>query len=642
MNWSRIARTLFLAVCCVGLSGIVGGQVITEFGTPTVRSAPIGIAAGSDGNLWFTEEIANQIGRITTDGIISEFPVPTPNSLVSGMAAGPDGNLWFAEQVGNIGRITTGGIITEFPVSGLYAYPAYIAVGPDGNLWFTEYGGNKIGRITTGGVINEFPIPTANSHPVAIAAGPDGNLWFVEDRGNQVGRITTAGVVTEFPIPSAGSLPNGIAAGPDGNLWFTEVAGNKIGRITTDGVIMEFPVPTAASTPVAISAGPDGNLWFTEQPTQPTNQIGRITVDGVITEFPIPTASCHPFGITAGPDGNLWFTEALADQIGRITTGPTSPQILAVDTNAVAGSSSNLNGVLEAGETVQVAPTWMNTLAMPQSLVGIASNLLGPAGPTYTINDDFADYGSVAGGAMSNCASATGDCFLMTVSGTRPSQHWDATFTELLAVPVTPATTGLPIKTWTLHVGESFPDVPTSNPFYSFVENLFHNGITGGCANGNYCPTNSVTRSQMAVLLMKSKLGATHTPPPATGTVFADVPASDPFAPWIEQLAGFAITGGCGGGNYCPNSPVTRAQMAVFLLKAEHGSSYSPPSCTGIFSDVECTPTPAFAVNWIEQLHNEGVTGGCGNGLYCPSNPVNRGQIAVFLTKTFGLKLYGP
>ena len=188
-------------------------------------------------------------------------------------------------------------------------------------------------------------------------------------------------------------------------------------------------------------------------------------------------------------------------------------------------------------------------------------------------------------------------------------------------------------------MGDSFPDVPTSQQFYAFIENLFHNEITGGCGGGNYCPANSVTRAQMAVFLMKAKLGAAEMPPPATGTVFADVPASNPFAPWIEQLAHFGVTGGCGGGNYCPNNPVTRAQMAVFLLKSQHGSAYSPPACTGVFPDVPC---PSQFADWIEQLHAEGITGGCGGGNYCPNSPNTRGQMAVFLVKTFGLHLYGP
>ena len=369
-------------------------------------------------------------------------------------------------------------------------------------------------------------------------------------------------------------------------------------------MVTEFPIPTAGSGPAAIASGP-GNLWFTELLG---NQIGRITPAGVVTEFPVPTADSGPEGIVFLPHGDLWFTESSGNQIGKITRGPLTPQPMDVDANEVAGSGSNVNGVLEPGETVQVAPVWMNTLTSPQSFGGTASNLTGPAGPAYTIDDSAAGYGTVAAGASADCIDSPGGCYLMTVSGSRPVQHWDATFTETLSASTTsaqPAIIGLPVKTWTLHVGESFPDVPTSNSFYAFVENLFHNGVTGGCGGSDYCPGNSVTRAQMAVFLMKSKLGAAEIPPPATGIVFADVPASNPFAAFIEQLAHFGITGGCGGGNYCPNNPVTRAQMAAFLMKAQHGSAYVLPACTGVFPDVTC---PSQFADWIEQLHAEGIT----------------------------------
>jgi streptogramin lyase len=59
---------------------------------------PFGITAGPDGNLWFTEERGNQIGRITPAGTVTEFPIPNGNSQPAGITAGPDGNLWFTEQ----------------------------------------------------------------------------------------------------------------------------------------------------------------------------------------------------------------------------------------------------------------------------------------------------------------------------------------------------------------------------------------------------------------------------------------------------------------------------------------------------------------------------------------------------------------
>jgi len=302
-----------------------------------------------------------------------------------------------------------------------------------------------------------------------------------------------------------------------------------------------------------------------------------------------------------------------------------------------AGGSGLGNGVFEPGETQVLRTAWINDSAeQVESIIGQTELFTGPAGATYTINDAEAIYDVLPTGQAKSCAEE-GDCYSVTVSDPipRPLQHWDALLQEQTNM-------SLP-HTWVLHLGESFSDVPLGNQFYRFIETLFHKGVTGGCAGGGYCATNPVTRAQMAVFLLKSKFGSAHIPPPCTGSVFPDVPCTGgPFDPWIEELAGLGITGGCGGGNYCPNNTVTRQQMAVFLLKAFEGSAYVPPTCAGVFDDVPCTPGTGFS-DWIEELADRGITGGCSVTplLYCPTNPNNRGQMAVFLTKTFGLVLYG-
>jgi parallel beta-helix repeat protein len=181
-----------------------------------------------------------------------------------------------------------------------------------------------------------------------------------------------------------------------------------------------------------------------------------------------------------------------------------------------------------------------------------------------------------------------------------------------------------------------FADVDINSAFSPYIGGLVANGLTAGCGGPNYCPTASVTRQQMAVFLLKGKFGLCYAPPPCTGTVFNDVPCTgSPFDPWIEALAALQITGGCGGGNYCPTNPVNRQQMAVFLLKALLGSTYTPPACTiESFGDVPCTNP--FAP-WIYDLVARGITAGCGGGNYCPGDPVLRQQMAVFLVKTFSL-----
>jgi hypothetical protein len=130
-------------------------------------------------------------------GAFTDYPAPTPDSSPFGITAGPDGNLWFTEPGANqIGRITPDGEVTEFAVPTTAAGPANgILTGPDGNIWFTEEGGNNLGEINPAdpGVITEYAVPTPNSTPNQFTVGPDGNLWFDEESANQVGQFVFDG-----------------------------------------------------------------------------------------------------------------------------------------------------------------------------------------------------------------------------------------------------------------------------------------------------------------------------------------------------------------------------------------------------------------------------------------------------------------
>jgi hypothetical protein len=118
--------------------------------------------------------------------------------------------------------------------------------------------------------------------------------------------------------------------------------------------------------------------------------------------------------------------------------------------------------------------------------------------------------------------------------------------------------------------------------------------------------------------------------------MFVDVPLTHPLATWIEQLAREGITGGCSASppRYCPEAGITRAEIAVFLLRAKHGAAYQPPAATGLFTDV---PVSHPLARWIEQLAREGITSGCGPTTYCPDAIVTREEMAVLLVRTFTL-----
>lgn len=253
----------------------------------------------------------------------------------------------------------------------------------------------------------------------------------------------------------------------------------------------------------------------------------------------------------------------------------------------------------------------------------------GPAGtgvPIIVKGTDFFSGATVTIGGQPATGVTVSDS--NTITATSPILS-PGTVNDLVVVNLE-GSSGTLVKGWV----SDFLDVPGGQQFYDFVTTLVSNAITVGVGGGLYGVDQPTLRQQMAVFLLKAEHGLCYTPPPCAG-VFTDVPCSSTFAPWIEQMAAEGITGGCGTGIFCPQNPVRRDQMAVFLLKGEHGSDYVPPMCASVFTDVAC---PSTFANWIEQLAAEDITGGCGTGIYCPGNNNTRGQMAVFITKTFHLQ----
>jgi hypothetical protein len=293
------------------------------------------------------------------------------------------------------------------------------------------------------------------------------------------------------------------------------------------------------------------------------------------------------------------------------------------------------NGVYQRNEIVNLEPTWRNTGQSAIALTGELSNHTGPPGATYSILDGDASYGTILVSGQASCTS-TGDCYTVgNAAAAHPVTHWDSTVDETM----TPTST---TKTWVLHIGDSFTDVPDTSPFFRFIETILHKNVTGGCTPTTYCPTASTSREQMAVFVLVSREAPGYAPPNcvAGAEEFADVPASSPFCRWIEELARRGVVSGCGNGNYCPAAPASREQMAVFVLRTLD-PTFNPPSCiTGseMFADV---PASSPFCKWIEELARRGVVTGCGGGNYCPAADVSREEMAVFLAATFGLTLYG-
>jgi hypothetical protein len=112
-----------------------------------------------------------------------------------------------------------------------------------------------------------------------------------------------------------------------------------------------------------------------------------------------------------------------------------------------------------------------------------------------------------------------------------------------------------------------FTDVPLGSFACKWIELMATDGITVGCGGGNFCPNNTITQAEMAVFVLKAKYGSGVTHPACTGTMFTDVPLGSFACAAIERAANEGIMTGCGGGNFCPTSFVTREQMAAYIQR---------------------------------------------------------------------------
>ncbi|HLW02250.1 MAG TPA: hypothetical protein VKT82_26580 [Ktedonobacterales bacterium] len=286
------------------------------FTLPDLNSYPTALTFASDGSIWFVAFQGNgqkaalgdtapsftggffEIGHMTPDGQFHLFRLPSSDASVKSIAAGPDGNLWFTENVNAdrtsspyIGRMTPAGVFSSFPVTVPfpYGYLDQIIAGPDGNLWFSVEEGDAsynalgaIGTITPQGAISLVQLGKFTV-PLDMAVGPDHNIWFTTFY--EVGRVTPEGQVHLFnPDPKASQnnrvILGGIASGPDGNLWFA-TENVAVGRITTAGAATFYAFPD--------------NTYFDEGSSSLT--LGQLK------------------GIVTGADGALWLTDG--GQIGH-------------------------------------------------------------------------------------------------------------------------------------------------------------------------------------------------------------------------------------------------------------------------------------------------------------------------------------
>lgn len=124
-----------------------------------------------------------------------------------------------------------------------------------------------------------------------------------------------------------------------------------------------------------------------------------------------------------------------------------------------------------------------------------------------------------------------------------------------------------------------FSDVPVGHQAFNEIKLIKDLGITSGCGAGNYCPEAAMTRGQAAVFIIRAmelkKPGSTSVNSNFTSGIsqgfnqqFSDVPQNHIFFPFIEKMRVLGITSGCGNNKYCLDNPISRAEAAVFWVRA--------------------------------------------------------------------------
>jgi virginiamycin B lyase len=298
--------------------------VTSQYPIPTASSKPMGIALGSDGNLWFTETAASKIGTLGSNGKITEQVTPSKDAGPIGIASGPGPalNVWFTEtSVARVGQVTTAGPpFVEYVLPNPAARPVDMALGSDGNMWCTDPGTNSVWRIAQIKPkphvrFTQFHL-TGNAQPFAITNGPDGALWFTEPGTNRIGRLPVSGrPLREYPVTPSNAYPAGIASANDNGLWFTEQKAQQLGRMATTGTVTALYPLAGAMTPNALIQGIDGNFYFTDTAL---NKIGQFFFRGHRLNFyPVPTSNSGPTALTLGSDNQIYFVETLGNKIGQ-------------------------------------------------------------------------------------------------------------------------------------------------------------------------------------------------------------------------------------------------------------------------------------------------------------------------------------
>ena len=335
-------------------------------------------------------------------------------------------------------------------------------------------------------------------------------------------------------------------------------------------------------------------------------------------DLPLIVVTIDPFIAQAngpgGYTGGIWGVKEGDPDSGPVALSNDAPSTFVFGDTTVTWTGTSEGGSVEtATQTVRVVDTAPPELTLPDDIVEESTGNGAPVTFTTSAFDTVDQNVPVICSPVSGSVFQLGSTQVACSASDSADNVSSASFSVVVVDP------------------DPFTD-DDGSIFETDIAWMAAVGITKGCnppSNTRFCPEARVTRGQMAAFLSRA-LGLTA----RLDNPFTDDDGSV-FEADIERLAAAGITKGCNppaNTRFCPDSSVTREQMAAFLVRA---LGYSDNGGGDLFEDDDGSIFEAD----IDRLGTAGITKGCNppsNTRFCPTHRVTRGQMAAFLHRALG------
>jgi len=336
-----------VAVLCLGLAGVIAGVAVSraairrstsgtgkaqelkvtikEWAVPTKGAHPHDPAVGADGALWFTEQMANKIGRLNPKtGEFKEYPLKVTNSGPHGLVEDREGNIWFtANFAGYVGKLDprTGEVAAyKMPVDKADDPHSLIFDG-NGTLWFTLQGANMVGRLDPKtGKIELKDVPTESALPYGIQMSSKGVPFFCELGTHKIGSIDPKTMaIRDYDLP-AEVRPRRLAIDAQDRVYFSDFKSGHLGRLDpATGAAKLWDSPGGAeSNPYGITITPDGMVWYSESGVKPNTMVRFDPKTETFAKADIPSGGGVVRNMAATKDGRVYIACSGVDKVGVV------------------------------------------------------------------------------------------------------------------------------------------------------------------------------------------------------------------------------------------------------------------------------------------------------------------------------------